>query len=227
MKLTKWRHFHHDIILLNVRWYLAYPLSYRNLEEMMADRGIEIDHKTIYQWVQTYSADLLKSFNRKKRPVNKSWRLDETQIKIKGTWKYLYRAVDNKGDTVDFMLSSKRNQVAAANFLCRSINNNEVPDKINIDQSGANTAGIELYNQVTGAKIEIRQCKYLNNIIEGDHFGLKKSLTSSTGFKRFETAKNSIYGTELIRMIRKNQYDFNGSVRASQFEILKNIAMAA
>lgn len=221
---VKWRHFHQDIILLNIRWYLAYPLSYRDLQEMMQDRGISIDHTTIYRWVQAYSDDLLASFNKRKKPVSGSWRMDETYIKVKGRWRYLYRAVDKQGKIIDFMLSSKRDKTAAANFLCRAITINGIPEKINIDQSGANAAGIELYNTVIGTSIEIRQCKYINNIVEGDHFGLKKRLSTTTGFKRFDSAKRSIYGAELIRMIRKEQYDCSGSVRLSQFEILKMVA---
>ena len=223
MRNLKYRQFQRDIVLLNVRWYLAYPLSYRNLEEMMKDRGIEVDHTTIYRWVQAYSPILVANFNKRKRPVSKSWRMDETYIKVKGVCRYLYRAVDKQGMTVDFTLSSKRDTAAAASFLCRAIGNNDVPEKINIDQSGANTAGIQLFNQVTGANIEIRQCKYLNNIVEGDHFGLKKTLTSVACFKRMKTAKNTIYGAETIRMIRKGQLDPIGLVRPSQFEIFKKL----
>ena len=223
MKRLKYKHFHADIILLNVRWYLAYPLSYRNLEEMMDDRGINIDHTSIYRWVQEYSPNLVKNFNKRKRPVAGSWRMDETYIKVRGKWKYLYRAVDKQGKTVDFMLSSKRDASAAASFLCRAIGNNGVPDKINIDKSGANTAGINLYNHIESTSIEIRRCKYLNNIVEGDHFGLKRTLTSVTGFKRMKSAKNSIYGAEVIRMIRKDQLEPCGLVRLSQYESFKSL----
>ena len=108
MKRLKYKHFHADIIFLSVRWYLAYPLSYRNLEEMMNDRGIKIDHTSIYRWVQEYSPKLVKNFNKRKRPVSKSWRMDETYIKVRGKWRYLYRAVDKQGKTVDFMHSSRR-----------------------------------------------------------------------------------------------------------------------
>ena len=223
MNQLKWRHFHRDIVLLSVRWYLAYPLSYRNLEEMMQDRGIKIDHTTIFRWVQAYSKNLTENFNMRKRPVSSSWRMDETYIKVGGVWRYLYRAVDKQGMTVDFMLSSKRDTIAAANFLCKAIGVNGIPEKINIDQSGATVSGIELYNKVNGSNIEIRQCKYLNNIIEGDHFGLKKNLTTVTGFKRMTSARNSIYGAEVIRMIRKDQLKSTGSVRLSQFEKFKSL----
>ncbi len=223
MNRLKWKHFHREVILLNVRWYLAYPLSYRNLEEMMEDRGIDVDHTTIFRWVQEYSPNLVSAFNRRKKPVSRSWRMDETYIKVRGKWRYLYRAVDKQGMTIDFMLSSRRDVGAAATFLCRAIGNNGVPEKINIDQSGANTAGMKLYNQISKTNIEIRQCKYLNNIEEGDHFGLKKTLTSATGFKRMRCAKNVIYGAEVIRMIRKGQLEPIGSVRQNQFEAFKSL----
>ncbi len=218
MKRLKYKQFQAEIILLNVRWYLAYPLSYRNLEEMMKDRGLELDHTSIYRWVQEYSKVLVKNFNKRKRPVSRSWRMDETYIKVRGEWKYLYRAVDKHGKTVDFMLSSKRDVSAAASFLCKAIGNNGIPEKINIDRSGANTAGISLYNHLASTNIEIRRCKYLNNIVEGDHFGLKKTLTSVKGFKRMRSARNTIYGSEVIRMILKDQLKPSGSVRSNQFE---------
>jgi putative transposase len=149
--------------------------------------------------------------------------MDETYIKVRGKWRYLYRAVDKQGKTVDFMLSGKRDVSAAASFLCRAIGNNGVPDIINIDKSGANTAGINLYNQIESSSIEIRRCKYLNNIVEGDHFGLKRTLTSVTGFKRMRSAKNTIYGAEVIRMIRKDQLEPSGLVRLSQYESFKGL----
>jgi transposase-like protein len=102
----KWKHYEGEIILLNVRWYLKYPLSYRNLKEMMIERGIQVDHSTIMRWVHQYSPELEKKIRRHLRLTNYSWRVDETYIKVKGKWKYFYRAVDSDGDTIDFMLSS-------------------------------------------------------------------------------------------------------------------------
>ena len=91
----KWKHFVGEIILLNVRWYLKYPLSYRNLEEMMAERGVKVDHTTIMRWVHQYSPEIEQKVRRYLRPTNDSWRVDETYIKVKGEWKYFYRAVDS------------------------------------------------------------------------------------------------------------------------------------
>jgi IS6 family transposase len=113
----KWKHFVGEIILLNVRWYLKYPLSYRNLEEMMAERGVKVDHTTIMRWVHQYSPEIEKKVRRYLKPTNDSWRMDETYIRVKGGWKYLYRAVDSNGNTIDFMLSAKRNKKAAKDSL--------------------------------------------------------------------------------------------------------------
>ena len=122
------------------------------------------------------------------------------------------------------MLSSKRDRTSAATFLCKAIGDNGIPRIINIDQSAANEAAIALNNQVTGSKIRTRKCKYLNNIVEGDHFGLKKCLTSATGFKRFNSAEITIYGAEVVRMIRKQQLEIKGSLRLSQIEMFKSLA---
>ena len=113
----KWKHYAGEIILLNVRWYLKYALSYRNLQEMMAERGVKVDHTTIMRWVHQYSPEMEKKIRKHLRQTNDSWRVDETYIKVKGKWKYLYRAVDSDGSTIDFMLSAKRNRKAAKRFL--------------------------------------------------------------------------------------------------------------
>ncbi len=120
---SKWRHFQSELILLNVRWYLRYSLSYRDLAEMMLERGVTVHHTTIYRWVQAYSPELDQRCRRYLRPTNDSWRVDETYIKIKGVWKYLYRAVDSEGNTLDFLLSAKRD-AKAAKRLGTSINSN-------------------------------------------------------------------------------------------------------
>jgi len=113
----KWKHFVGEIILLNVRWYLKYPLSYRNLKEMMIEGGTQVDHSTMMRWVYQYSSEIEKKIRRNLRPTNDSWRVDETYIKIKVKWKYFYRAVDSNGNTIDFMLSAKRNRKAVKRFL--------------------------------------------------------------------------------------------------------------
>jgi putative transposase len=142
----KGSHFEREVILWGVRWYVAYPISYRQLEEMMDERGVEVDHSTLNRWVLKYVPLLEKQFRARKRPVGSSWRMDETYVKVKGVWKYLYRAVDKAGATVDFLLTAKRDRNAALRFLCKAIRYNGTPAKITIDKSGANTAAIESHN---------------------------------------------------------------------------------
>jgi putative transposase len=162
----KGAHFPQDIILMGVRWYVAYPLSYRHVEELMEERGVPIDHATIQRWVVKYSPQLEEAFHRRKRPVRVSWRMDETYIKVKGQWRYLYRAVDKTGQTIDFLLTEERDELAAKRFLTKAIRRHGVPERITIDGSAANEAAIKSYNAEHGTSIEIRQIKYLNNIIE-------------------------------------------------------------
>ena len=204
----KWRHFQSDIILTCIRWYLAYPLSYRNIEEMMLERGVDVDHTTINRWVIKYTPQIEKKFRKHKAPVGTSWRMDETYIKVKGQWKYLYRAVDKEGRTIDFMLSAKRDRKAAKKFFNKAIKLSGVPAKINIDKSGANKAGIHDYNYDKVVKIKIRQSKYLNNIIESDHRKIKRITRPMMGFQSFRTAKIVISGIEMVSMIRKGQSNY-------------------
>lgn len=202
----KGHRFEKDIILLCVRWYLAYPLSYRNLEEMMAERGIEVDHTHLYRWVQKFTPQLEAEFRRrKKRPVGSSWRFDETDIKIKGQWKYLYRAVDQAGPTVDFLLTAHRDKKAALRFLKKAIGQNGRPAKVTIDNSGANTAALIALNADPDPKIEIRQQKYLNNLIEQDHRAIKRITRPMLGFQTFASARITLQGVELMHTLKKGQ----------------------
>jgi putative transposase len=170
----KGAHFPQDIILMGVRWHVAYPLSYRHVEELMEERGGPIDHATIQRWVVQYSPQLEEAFHRRKRAVWISWRMDETSIKVKGEWRYLYRAVDKQGQTMDFLLTEQRDEQAAKRFLTKAIRRHGVPEKITIDGSAANKAAIKSYNKEHGTTIEIRKIKYLNNIVEQDHRGVKR-----------------------------------------------------
>ena len=130
-----------------VRWYLAYSLSYRDIEELALERGLKVDHSTIHRWVVEYSPQLEASFRKRhKRRVGGSWRMDETYIKVKGKWMYLYRAVDKEGQTVDFMISEKRDESAARSFFVKAIDSNGTPEKVTIDKSGANKAGMNTIN---------------------------------------------------------------------------------
>ena len=197
--------FERDIILWCVRWYVAYPISYRQLEEMMAERGVEVDHSSLNRWVLKYTPLLEMAFRRRKRPVGTSWRLDETYISVKGQWKYLYRAVDKAGHTVDFLLTAKRDRKAASCFLRKAIDQCGTPEKITIDKSRANGAAIEDYNSDMQTSIELRQVKYLNNIVEQDHRAIKRLTRPMLGFKSFWSAAITLAGIEIMHMIRKGQ----------------------
>src|SRR5437660_11526386 len=201
----KGAHFPQDIMLMGVRWYLAYPLSYRHVEELLEERGVPIDHATVQRWVVKYSPQLEEAFHRRKRPVWVSWRMDETSIKVKGEWRYLYRAVDKQGQTIDFLLTEHRDTEAALRFLKKAIRRNGLPEKITIDGSDANEAAIKRYNEEHGTAIAIRQVKYLNNVVEQDHRGVKRVTRPLLGFKSLEAAQSTLVSIELMHMIKKRQ----------------------
>ena len=219
-KVVQRMHYPLDVMLVRVRWYAAYPLSFRNIEEMMAERGVVVDHSTLHRWSMKMLPLLAAAFRRRKRPVGRSWRMDETYVKIGGQWKYLYRAVDRDGDTVDFLLRVKRDHAAARAFFERAIDLHGVPEKITIDKSGANTAAIVSIQADSGLPIEMRQSKYLNNIVEQDHRAVKRITRPMLGFKTFSCARILIAGIEVMHMIRKGQLSgFKDSVSsaANQF----------
>jgi putative transposase len=220
----KGAHFPPEVILMGVRWYLAYPLSTRHVEELMDERGVEVDHSTVNRWVIKYSPQLKAEFHRRKRPVWTSWRMDETYIKVKGEWRYLYRAVDKYGKTIDFLLTEQRDEQAAKKFLTKAIRRHGgVPEKITIDGSAANEAAIKSYNAEHGTAIIIRQVKYLNNIVEQDHRTVKRLTRPIMGFKSFAAAQSTLVGIELMHMIRKGQLEsdeFEGLTVAQQFYAL-------
>ena len=205
MLATKGMRFPIDIILVCIRWYSAYPLSYRHLEEMMQERGVFVDHSSINRWAIRFLPLLEKVFRKHKRPVGSSWRMDETYIKVKGAWKYLYRAVDKEGKTVDFLLTAQRDKAAAMRFFDKAMKAIGVPEKVTMDKSGANKAAMDGINQDRDVPIEVRQVKYLNNIVEQDHRFVKRMTRPMLGFKSFRTASAVLAGIELMHMIRKGQ----------------------
>jgi transposase-like protein len=204
-KVLKRLHYPLDVILVCVRWYVAYSLSLRNLEEMMAERGVDVDHSTVHRWVVKLVPLFEKAFRRHKRPVGGSWRMDETYIKVGGQWKYLYRAVDKAGNTVDFLLRARRDKVAARRYFEKAIEHNGEPETVTIDKSGANLAALDALNAEREAPIRIRQIKYLNNIVEQDHRAIKRMVRPMLGFKSFRCARVILSGIEIVHMIRKGQ----------------------
>jgi transposase, IS6 family len=207
--LFKWRHFLPDIILLNVRWYCRYALSYRDLEEMMAERGIEVDHATINRWVLSYAPELDKRIRPYLKQTNDSWRVDETYIKVKGVWKYLYRAADSAGNTLDFMLSAERDSKAATRFFRKVLKaqHTQEPRVITVNQNAAYPIAIEALrvDETLETTTELRQSKYLNNVIEQDHRNIKRLTKPLMGFSSFNTARRTLSGIEAMSMIRKGQ----------------------
>jgi putative transposase len=190
---------------MGVRWYVAYPLSTRHVEELMAERGVDVDHSTINRWTIKYSPLLEEAFHRRKRSVWVSWRMDETYVKVRGQWRYLYRAVDKTGQTIDFLLTEARDEEAAKRFLTKAIRRHGVPETITIDGSAANEAAIKSYNAEHGTAIAIRKVKYLNNVVEQDHRGVKRITRPMLGFKAFDAAQSTLVGIELMHMIKKRQ----------------------
>ncbi len=214
-RLIKGLHFPLEIMLLCVRWYTAYPLSLRNLDEMMAERGVLVDPATVHRWALRLLPVLSAVFRRRKLPVGLSWRVDETYVLVGGQWKYLYRAVDKLGQTVDFLLSAHRDVAAARRFFERAIDLHEVPASITIDKSGANTAAACGLIADSGAAIELRQSKYLNNIVEQDHRAIKRRTRPMMGFKSFRSAARIIAGIETMHMVKKGQLGCPGGLAFS------------
>ncbi|ASG68922.1 IS6 family transposase [Francisella halioticida] len=209
------RHFTKLLILQAVRWYLSYPLSYRHVEELMKERVIKVDHSTINRWVIKYSKELEIVFSNSFRKYGSyiSWKMDETYLKLKGKDVYLYRAIDKHGDTLEFMVSEKRDEKASRKFFKKTIGKHGLPDKLNVDKSGANEAAlltINIFLFLLGIwltyGIEIRQNKYLNNLIEQDHRSIKRLIRPMMGFKSWDSMDSTIAGYELVNMIKKGQH---------------------
>jgi len=221
-------HYPREVILYAVYFYVRYGVSYRDLEEIMSERGIQVDHSTLNRWVVRYSPMIAKAVMKRKRQPMGSWRVDETYIKVKGQWVYYYRAVDKQGDTLDFMLSEyrdERDEAAATLFFKQAIDNNGLPYRVVIDKSGTNEAGLQNINiQLFLAGwvylIEILQVKYLNNRIEQDHRFIKKLTKPMLGFKAFYSAQATLAGIEVAHMIRKNQLSQHGIPAYQQFMAL-------
>jgi len=205
----KWKHFLPEIILLCIRWYLKYKLSFRDLVEMMSERGIRIVHTTIMRWIHEYSPKINKRIRKYLKTSSDSYRLDETYIKIKGKWCYLYRAIDSKGNTLDFLLSEHRDKKAAKIFLKRVLKNNHAsfPRVINTDKAPTYPYAITEMKKagLIGEETKHRTVQYCNNIIEQDHMFIKKRINPMLGFFSFRTANYIIKGIEAMHMIRKIQ----------------------
>ena len=230
--MFKGRHFDRSVILLCVRWYLAYGLSLRNLEEMLAERGVTLDHSTVHRWVLHYTPLLQEHFNQRKRPVGSKWHFDETYIKVRGVWTYLYRAIDKSGATVEFYFSQTRDLIAAKSFIRKAFARHGRPEQITIDGSQTNhnainecdtEARLTCKETSTKPRIIIRTSKYMNNRIEQDHRRIKRKTRPMLGFKSIASASITLGGIEMVQMMRKQQGSFpntNSQSLSQQFDLL-------
>jgi transposase-like protein len=206
----KWRHYEAEIILLRVRWCCRYSLSYRDLEEIMRERGLMLDHTTVFRRVQRYYAP---EINKRIRPhsnlVGNSYRIDETYIKVGSNCKNLYRAVDKEGNTIEFMLSAKRNISAAKRFFKKTMraDHRRLPFSINVDKNAAYPDAFTASQdeRVLPRDCKLRRVKYLNNVVEQDHRFIEKKVRASQCFKSFQMAERTLEGMEVMNMIRKGQ----------------------
>ena len=205
----KWRHYSPDIILLCVRWYCRYALSYRDLEEIMQERGLTVDHSTVFRWVQRYAPEINMRIRPHLKLTRASYRVDETYVKVGKDWKYLYRAVDSQGNTIDFMLSAKRDISAAKRFFKKIMRTDHraTPLTISVDKHASYP---DAFNASQKEKVlpldgRLRRTKYLTNIVEQDHRFVRRRWGAMQCFRTFHTAERTLEGVEALHMMRKGQ----------------------
>jgi IS6 family transposase len=224
----KWRHYAPDVILLRVRWYCRYQLSYRDVKEMMRERGLDVDHSTVFRWVQRYAPEINNRIRPHLKMSGTSYRVDETYIKVGKTCKYLYRSVDKQGQTIEFMLSAKRDASAAKRFFEKMMRaeHRRLPFSISVDKNAAYPEAFSASQeeQVVPRDCQLRRVKYLNNVIEQDHRFIKKKVRASQCFKRFHTAERTLEGIEAVNMMRKGQVKrLGGRDARSQAKLVLNL----
>ena len=207
--IFKWRQTAPELILCAVGWYLRYSLSLRDVEELLAERGLEADHTTIWRWVQRYGPELEQRLRRHLKPTNKSWRVDETYIRVKGRWCYLYRAIDSTGATIDFLLSALRDAAAAKRLFRKALSDSSHPQPrvINTDKARLYGSAIAAVKEegTLRRRCRHRPVQYLNNILEQDHRAIKRRVKAKQSFREFQAARRTIEGYEAMHMIRRGQ----------------------
>lgn len=228
----KWRHYEPELILLCVRWYCRFQLSYRDLEAMMHERGLSVHYSTIFRWVQRYAPEINKRIRPHLKMSGTSYRVDETYIKVGTEWKYLYRAVDKDGQTIEFMLSAKRDVAAAKRFFKKLMraDHRRLPCSISVDKNAAypDAFTASQAEKVLPQDCKLRRVKYLNNVIEQDHRFVKKKVRAAQCFKRFHTAERTLEGIEAVNMIRKGQVKrLSGSDARGQAKFVASLFQVA
>jgi IS6 family transposase len=207
--IFKWRQTEPVLILSAVRWYLRYSLSLRDVEELLKERGLEADHTTVWRWVQRYSPELEQRMRRHLKPTNKSWRVDETYVRVKGRWCYLYRAIDSAGATIDFLLSVLRDADAAKRLFRKALSNLSHPQPRVINTDLAPIYGSAIPDIKKEGTLRCccrhRPVQYLNNILEQDHRAIKRRVNAKQGFREFQAAQRAIQGYEAMNIMRKGQ----------------------
>ena len=231
--MFKWRQTAPELILCAVRWYLRYSLSLRDVEELLAERGLAADHTTIWRWVQRYGPELEQRLRRHLKPTNKSWRVDETYVRVQGRWCYLYRAIDSTGATIDFLLSALRDAAAAQRLFRQALcdPSHPQPRVINTDKALLYGAAIPAVKTegILSRRCRHRPVQYLNNILEQDHRAIKRRVRAKQGFRAFDAARRTIAGYEALHMIRKGQARWvsHGDVRRQNLFVDQLFELAA
>ena len=215
-------------ILCAVRWYLRYSLSFRDVEDLLVERGLKADHTTVWHWVQRYGPELDQRLRRHLKPTNKSWRVDETYVRVQGRWCYLYRAIDSTGATIDFLLSALRDADAAKRLFRKALADPSHPQPrvINTDQAPIYGSAIpDIKKEGTlRRRCRHRPVQYLNNILEQDHRAIKRRVKAKQGFREFHAARRTIQGYEAIHMIRKGQVRWvSGSDVRRQIQFIEKL----
>jgi IS6 family transposase len=207
--IFKWRQTESGLILCAVRWYLRYSLSLRDVEELLEERGLNVDHTTVWRWVQYYGPELEQRLRRHLKPTNKSWRVDETYVRVKGRWCYLYRAIDSRGATIDFLLSALRDADAAKRLFRKVLGDRSHPQPrvINTDLAPIYSSAIPDSKKegTLRNRCRHRPVQYLNDILEQDHRAIKRRVNAKQGFREVQATRRTIQGYEAIHMIRKGQ----------------------
>ena len=199
-----------EVITVVVRWYLCYGLSYRDVEELLAERGVEVDHVTVYRWVQRFTPLFADAARPCRHATGGRWFVDETYVKVAGRWRYLYRAVDQYGQVIDVLLSEHRDTAAARRLFTRALRLGPAPVEVTTDEAGPYLRVLDELHPAAAHTTE----RYSNNRIEADHGRLKARLRPMRGLKRFQSAERIAAGHAFVQNLRRGHYELATEVPA-------------